>query len=86
MIMNGQRCSTEMGDHLAKINIGGVIIETVPHFKYLEIMLDQKLTYTEHFNYLSHKTSKIVNKSRLVCPNIYIFLLVFSQIFHSRFV
>lgn len=70
MIINEHRLDSEMREYLSKINIGGVVVDTVPYFKYLGIMLDQKLSFTEHFNYLSHKTSKIVNKLRLVCPNI----------------
>lgn len=71
MIINDKRLSWEDREQLKSVNIGeGISVDTVPYFKYLGIMLDRGLTFSEHFNYLSYKTNKIVNRLRLICPNI----------------
>lgn len=70
MLINSKKFQQEELKSLTKINIGGAVISPVDHFKYLGVILDEKLTFEKHFQYIEHKTSKLIPRLRMVCPNI----------------
>ena len=49
-----------MPDHIPNVNIHGVEIEYVNEYKYLGLLIDNKLKFSRHMNMINNRLSKIV--------------------------
>ena len=67
-------------------SINGEHIDNVEHFNFLGIILDEKLSWINHINMLSHKISKVIGvmyKLNNVIP-VYILLILYNAIICSH--
>ena len=68
------------------LSINGEYIDNVEHFNFLGIILDEKLSWINHINMLSHKISKVIGvmyKLKNVIP-VYILLILHNAIISSH--
>lgn len=58
------------GENLEEFYFRENTILALERIKYLGVLIDKKLTYEKHFLYLHDKCEKIINRLKIVCPNI----------------
>lgn len=53
-----------------RIRVGGALIRVGPQLKYLGVILDTRLTFSQHFSYVEAKTKKVLRGLIKLMPNL----------------